>query len=56
MSKKDRDTVSDELHELEHVAKIFGVEVSDVMRAKEETQSSRRVVIYERVQEYKDAK
>ena len=54
--KEDKDVISNEYHELQYVADKFGVAVSDVMRAKEETQSSRREVVYERVQEIKNGK
>lgn len=41
----DQKTVSNEFHELEHVAKKFGIDPSDVVKAKEATGSNKRDVI-----------
>lgn len=45
--KQDSKTISNEWHELETVAKRFNVPVSTVVRAKEDTGSNEREVIYQ---------
>jgi hypothetical protein len=44
---RDSKIISNEEHELSRVAKKFNVELSEVLRAKEETGSSDRKVVYQ---------
>ena len=53
---KDQKTVSNEFHELEYIAKKFGVDASDVSKAKEFTGSNNRDVIEAHLKNLKPVK